>query len=518
MPTGKIIITNDTGEQVEATAPVIVSASRSTDIPAFYAKWFFNRLAKGYCAWYNPFNQQKMYISFKNCKVVIFWTKNPKPILPYLHELDEREIHYYFQVTLNDYVKEGFEPNVSSVENRVETFKKLSDMIGKEKVIWRFDPLIITPNIAPRDLLTRIWHIGNKLKGYTNKLVFSFIDVKAYRKVQNNLVKESMLFTKENVENAEANLAQRIEIVEGLQKIREAWHKDGWDVEIATCAEDIDLEKYGIEHNRCIDGELMKRIFADDKELVYLYFARAESSQQLQSEIAGKFTGSVDLLVAGVKVSSEYKNQIEEQKDCLYIWCRDFRTVKCSYFSNDVDLLSDDVVRWCTTRDFRNSVRQDNAEEFVRKYGTHLITTSYLGGKLDYYFTVSQDVKTSTEQIVTTINVKLLWFKKSSTTVDEKVWTEIKKDFEGQFHVSGGGEYGKRLNEEFDKYVSKGEPLQDQTLTDQWYACFENSNTPDEDLVMVDFYVIPIWDIVEVLNPSKAQEIEDYITNKYLKK
>lgn len=256
----------------------------------------------------------------------------------------------------------------------------------------------------------------------------------------------------------------------------------------------------------------------DRSTATQLYFARAESSQQLQSEIAGKFTGSVDLLVAGVKVSSEYKNQIEEQKDCLYIWCRDFRTVKCSYFSNDVDLLSDDVVRWCTTRDFRNSVRQDNAEEFVRKYGTHLITTSYLGGKLDYYFTVSQDVKTSTEQIVTTINVKLLWFKKSSTTVDEKVWTEIKKDFEGQFHVSGGGEYGKRLNEEFDKYVSKGEPLQDQTLTDQWYACFENSNTPDEDLVMVDFYVIPIWDIVEVLNPSKAQEIEDYITNKYLKK
>ena len=252
----KIHITIENGDSVEATAPIIISASRSTDIPAFYAKWFFNRLAKGYCAWYNPFNQQKMYISFKNCKVVIFWTKNPKPILPYLHELDEKGIHYYFQVTLNDYVKEGFEPNVSSVENRIETFKKLSDMIGKEKVIWRFDPLIITPNIAPRDLLTRIWHIGNKLKGYTNKLVFSFVDVKAYRKVQNNLVKETMLFTKENVENAEANLAQRIEIVEGLQKIREVWHKDGWDVEIATCAEDIDLEKYGIEHNRCIDGDL----------------------------------------------------------------------------------------------------------------------------------------------------------------------------------------------------------------------------------------------------------------------
>lgn len=265
----KIIITNDNGEKIDATAPVIISASRSTDIPAFYAKWFFNRLAKGYCAWYNPFNQQKMYISFERCRVIVFWTKNPAPIIPYLPELDKRGIHYYFQVTLNDYDKEGFEPNVPSVNERVETFKKLSSLIGKEKVIWRFDPLIITPNIGPRELITRIWHLGNKLKGYTDKLVFSFVDVKAYRKVQNNLVKETMLFTKENVEYAEANYAQRIEIVEGLKKIREAWHNDGWDIEMATCAEDINLEAYGIEHNRCIDGELMKRIFADDKELVY---------------------------------------------------------------------------------------------------------------------------------------------------------------------------------------------------------------------------------------------------------
>lgn len=265
----KILIRIDNGEPVEAIAPIIISASRSTDIPAFYAKWFFNRLAKGYCAWYNPFNQQKMYISFERCRVIVFWTKNPTPIIPYLPELDQRGIHYYFQVTLNDYVKEGFEPNVPSVDERVETFKTLSNLIGKEKVIWRFDPLIITPNISPRELLTRIWNIGNKLKGLTDKLVFSFVDVKAYRKVQNNLVKETMLFTKENVENAEANHAQRIEIVEGLKKIREAWHKEGWDVEMVTCAEDIDLNAYGIEHNRCIDGELMKRIFADDKELVY---------------------------------------------------------------------------------------------------------------------------------------------------------------------------------------------------------------------------------------------------------
>ena len=115
-------IINHQGKTVEASAPVIVSASRSTDIPAFYSDWFINRFREGYVVWRNPFNQQPMYISFKNTKVIVFWTKNPKPLIPYLHELDEKGIHYYFQFTLNDYVAEGFEPKVPSVEQRVETF------------------------------------------------------------------------------------------------------------------------------------------------------------------------------------------------------------------------------------------------------------------------------------------------------------------------------------------------------------------------------------------------------------
>lgn len=265
----KIQIRIENGKFVEATAPIIISASRSTDIPAFYVKWFFNRLAKGYCAWNNPFNQQKRYISFERCRVIVFWTKNPAPIIPYLPKLDKRRIHYYFQVTLNDYVKERFEPNVPSVDERVETFKTLSNLIGKEKVIWRFDPLIVTKHTTPRELLKRIWHVGNLLKGYTDKLVFSFVDVKAYRKVQNNLVKETTCFTKENVESAEMTESQRHEIIDGLIKIREAWKSEGWNITMATCGEEAELEGYGIEHNRCIDGELMKSIFADDEELVY---------------------------------------------------------------------------------------------------------------------------------------------------------------------------------------------------------------------------------------------------------
>ena len=265
----KVNIIRDNGEVVEGVAPVIISASRSTDIPAFFARWFINRLAKGYCVWYNPFNQQPMYISFKNTKAVVFWTKNPEPIIQYLPELDAKGIHYYFQYTLNDYEVEGFEPNVRPLEERIETFKNLSKLIGKEKVIWRFDPLILSEDLTPRKLLHKIFHIGNRIKGYTDKLVFSFVDVRAYRKVQNNLIKETGLYVKENVACAEPGGSLRDELVSGLAKLRDHWRSEGWNIELATCGEDIDLERYDIKHNKCIDGDLMERIFADDKELLF---------------------------------------------------------------------------------------------------------------------------------------------------------------------------------------------------------------------------------------------------------
>lgn len=265
----RILITRQNGEVVNGIAPVIISASRSTDIPAFYAKWFINRLKAGYCVWNNPFNQKPMYISFAKTKAVVFWTKNPEPLIPYLPELDKRGIHYYFQVTLNDYVNEGFEPNVGPVEHRVAVFKRLSDQIGKEKVIWRFDPLIVTPNLTVRQLLTKVYHVGNQLKRYTDKLVFSFIDVRAYRKVQNNLIKETSFFTRDTVDSAEPSGNYLEKLVDGLAKLRDHWKSEGWNITLATCGESIDLEKYGIKHNRCIDGELMERLFPEDKELVY---------------------------------------------------------------------------------------------------------------------------------------------------------------------------------------------------------------------------------------------------------
>ena len=229
----------------------------------------FQPLGKGVLCLVQSFQQKAHVHIFQEYKGYCFWTKNPKPILPYLKELDARGIHYYFQVTLNDYVNEGFEPNVPSVEQRVKTFKQLSDMVGKEKVIWRFDPLIVTPEITPRTLLAKVWKVGNMLKGYTDKIVFSFVDVLAYRKVQSNLIKEIGCFTKDNVESSELTQSQKTEIVDGLVKLRDIWKEQGWNISLATCAEDLDLEQYGIEHNRCIDGELMKKLFSDDEDFIY---------------------------------------------------------------------------------------------------------------------------------------------------------------------------------------------------------------------------------------------------------
>ena len=185
------------GTTVEALAPVIVSASRSTDIPAFYARWFMNRLRAGYCIWYNPFNRRPVYVSFARTKVVVFWTKDPAPLMPYLGELDAMGLKYYFQVTLNDYGREGFEPGVPPLGSRIDTFRRLSGMVGPDRIIWRFDPLVVTPQLSAVELLSRIAGVGDALRGATRRLVFSFVDVRAYRKVQANLVARTPYFSRD---------------------------------------------------------------------------------------------------------------------------------------------------------------------------------------------------------------------------------------------------------------------------------------------------------------------------------
>jgi len=252
----KIEIITENGEKKYAQAPIIVSASRATDIPAFYSDWFINRVTKGYLRWKNPFNGVPLYVTFKNTRIIIFWSKNPNPIIKNLDFLDEKGINYYFQFTLNDYENEKWEGNVPPLNKRIETFIELSEKIGKEKVIWRFDPYILTQKLGVEELLRRTENIGNQLKDYTDKLVFSFADIESYKKVKNNL-------RKEKVPVIEFNDNTMNEMALGLQGLNK-----NWNFEIGTCAEKIDLTKYKIIHNKCIDDDLMKKLFYNDHKLM----------------------------------------------------------------------------------------------------------------------------------------------------------------------------------------------------------------------------------------------------------
>ena len=252
----------DDGTWADAQVPEIISASRSTDIPAFYTDWFFNRLERGYSAWTNPFNGKKSYVSYKNTRFIVFWSKNPEKLLNRIDELENHipKIKCYIQYTLNDYVVEGLEKNVPSVEKRISTFKRLVDKLGKGHVIWRFDPLILTDMISMDDLLSKIKNIGNQLFGYTEKLVFSFADIEAYKKVKKNLLNNNIHY-QEWTQNQMTEFAQRLS----------ALNKDeGWNYELATCGEKPDFIEYGIIPNHCVDDNLMIRFAWRDENLMKL--------------------------------------------------------------------------------------------------------------------------------------------------------------------------------------------------------------------------------------------------------
>ena len=235
--------------------PVIMSVSRSTDIPAFYADWFLERLKAGYSVWVNPFNQERYRVSFADTRMIVFWSKNPRPMLERLDKMEALGFRqYYFQFTLNDYMAEGLEPNVPPVAERIDTFKRIADRIGKERVIWRFDPLLLSDSLTVEVLIDKIAAIGHELQGFTEKLVFSFADIQTYRKVSKNLLGTNC---------REFSFEEKIEFAKGLRDVNLSL-----GLEMSTCAEDIDLSEYGIKHNKCIDDELMMRLFHDDAKLM----------------------------------------------------------------------------------------------------------------------------------------------------------------------------------------------------------------------------------------------------------
>ncbi|MEW6229256.1 MAG: DUF1848 family protein, partial [Bacillota bacterium] len=146
---------------------MIISASRRTDIPKFYSEWFMNRVRAGFCTFPNPFNpKQLIEVSLRpeDVDVIVFWSKDPGPLIPHLGELDRRGLRYYFQFTVNGYP--GFmEPNVPPLGEVLDTFGRLSATVSPDRMIWRYDPIVLSNATGLEYHVRRFGEIAGALKG-----------------------------------------------------------------------------------------------------------------------------------------------------------------------------------------------------------------------------------------------------------------------------------------------------------------------------------------------------------------
>ncbi len=227
---------------------MIISASRRTDIPAFFAPWFFNRIDEGFVLVRNPMNPKmvsRISLSPDIVDCIVFWTKNPRPILDYLSRLDNFGYHYYFLFSLNGYGP-LLEEKVPPVDLVIDTFCALSGKIGKERVIWRYDPIVLTDEMDAIYHLRHFRTLAEQLSGATETCIFSFLDL--YQKCRRNL-------SGIDIVNPDLDLIRDLSLQ--LNDIA-----SGYGINLSACAED--LTRPGLEGRirpaQCIDDRLVGRI------------------------------------------------------------------------------------------------------------------------------------------------------------------------------------------------------------------------------------------------------------------
>ena len=239
---------------------MIISASRRTDIPAFYAKWFMNRLREGYCTVPNPFNpKQVSRISLKpeDVDVIVFWTRYARPLMPYLNELDKRGYRYYFLYTLMNNPR-ALEPKSPTHQISLNTFRELAHRIGREKIIWRYDPIVFT-RISDLNFHRETYQrIAEELKNHTNRCIISIVDI--YRKAAKRL----KLLEGEGIRIMEPSEKR---IGELMKSLSDSAAMNGMDIQ--TCAEAPGPALpgpalHGIPPGKCIDNGLIRHMFGLD--------------------------------------------------------------------------------------------------------------------------------------------------------------------------------------------------------------------------------------------------------------
>lgn len=224
---------------------MILSVSRRTDIPAFYSEWFYNRIREGYVLVRNPRNPHrisKISLLPEVVDGIVLWTKNPSPMIDRLDELEPYSC--YFQFTLNAYGTD-VEPSVPSKNDVVlPAFQKLSRKIGRDRVVWRYDPILFSERYSAEYHLKYFRLLAAKLSGYTETCTVSFLDF--YRSTERNTL--PLRLRRPAAE----------EKTELMQRLSETAKEFG--IAVVACSEDISFAPYGVLPARCIDPARFERL------------------------------------------------------------------------------------------------------------------------------------------------------------------------------------------------------------------------------------------------------------------
>lgn len=223
---------------------MILSVSQRTDIPAYYADWFFNRIRESCVLVRNPINfhqVSRISLSPDIVDCIVFWSKNPEPMLDRLNLL--KDYPFYFQFTLTSYAKD-VETGLPKKSGLVDTFRRLSEKIGAERVVWRYDPILLNERYSVSYHIENFGKLARRLHGYTERVIISFLDF--YDKIEGKMER---LGVQTPADGEKSTIARALAAIA---------HENGMRMD--ACAEEIDLSPYGISRARCVDRELIERI------------------------------------------------------------------------------------------------------------------------------------------------------------------------------------------------------------------------------------------------------------------
>lgn len=223
---------------------MIISASRRTDIPSTYMPWFINRLKEGSVLVRNPMNYNmvsRVSLRKEDIDCIVFWTKQPADWAAYAKEL--ADYPYYMHYTINGYDK-ALEPGLPDIDTRSENFKNTAKIIGRDRMIWRYSPVILNADNTMQVHIERFAYLAEQLKDVAFRVMVSFIDV--YDKIKTSMQKLGV---------RELTQAEKLSLLEAFQAICIKHN-----IELQLCSDTMNVSNLGITHGSCIDRTLAEKL------------------------------------------------------------------------------------------------------------------------------------------------------------------------------------------------------------------------------------------------------------------